>query len=85
MSLSKRQLKRYSRQVILPNIDKTGQQKLINASVTVIGLGALGSIISDNLVRAGVGHIRVVDRDVVELENLHRQTLYDEGQLGQPK
>ena len=85
MSLSKNEQKRYSRQIILPNFESAGQEKLKAATVTVIGLGALGSIIANNLARAGVGHLRLVDRDVVELENLHRQTLYSEDMVGQPK
>ncbi len=85
MPLSKKELKRYSRQTILPNMGISGQKKLANATATVIGLGALGSIISDNLTRAGIGKLRIADRDVVELENLHRQSLYDEQVLGVPK
>ena len=85
MQLSKKELKRYSHQIILPNITKGGQEKLCKASVTVIGLGALGSIISNNLARAGVGNIKLVDRDVVELDNLHRQILYTEDLIGEPK
>ena len=85
MSLTKNEQKRYSRQIILPNFKAKGQDKLKAASITVIGLGALGSTIANNLARAGVGHLKLVDRDVVELENLHRQTLYSEKMLGQPK
>jgi adenylyltransferase/sulfurtransferase len=85
MSLSKNEQKRYSRQIILPNFESTGQEKLKAATISVIGLGALGSIIANNLARAGIGHLRLVDRDVVELENLHRQTLFTEDMLGQPK
>jgi adenylyltransferase/sulfurtransferase len=56
--------------------------KLKNATVTIIGLGALGSAIAIALARAGIGTLRLVDRDTVELENLHRQLLYDESMLG---
>ena len=82
MTLSKTDKKRYSRQIILANIDTSGQEKLLRSAVTVIGLGALGSGIANNLVRAGIGKLTIVDRDVVELENLHRQVLYDEKMLG---
>jgi adenylyltransferase/sulfurtransferase len=85
MSLSKNKQKRYSRQILLKNIEISGQEKLDNAKVTIVGLGALGTIIASNLTRAGVGKLRLVDRDVVELENLHRQILYDEHMLGEPK
>ena len=85
MSLSKSKLKRYSRQILLTIVDVKGQQLLDHASVAVIGLGALGSVIASNLARAGVGELRLVDRDVVEIENLHRQIMYDEDSLGKPK
>ena len=69
---------RYSRQVLLPQIGESGQERIRSASALVVGCGALGSAISEILVRAGVGSIRVVDRDLVELVNLHRQILFDE-------
>jgi adenylyltransferase/sulfurtransferase len=70
---------------LLTNLTESGQEKLKEAVVTVIGLGALGSAIATTLVRAGVGTLRIVDRDVVELENLHRQSLYDETYIGEAK
>lgn len=85
MPLSDKELKRYSRQIILSNIEASGQQKLHDSVVGVVGLGALGSVIANNLARAGVGKLILADRDVVELDNLHRQILYDEGMLGEPK
>jgi molybdopterin-synthase adenylyltransferase len=69
---------RYSRQTIFPGIGEEGQKKLGKSSVTVIGCGALGSTISSGLVRAGIGKIRIIDRDFVEYVNLHRQLLFDE-------
>ncbi len=74
---------RYSRQILLPELGGEGQEKLSNGSAVVIGAGGLGSVISQILVRAGVGFVRVVDRDVVELSNLHRQLLYDEEDVRQ--
>lgn len=62
-----------------------GQKKLLKSRVTVIGCGALGCHSSALLARAGIGFIRVVDRDVVELDNLQRQVLYEEGDIGRPK
>lgn len=69
---------RYSRQLLFQPIQQTGQEKLQNSSVLVVGVGALGTVICNHLVRAGVGHIRLIDRDYVELSNLQRQMLFDE-------
>jgi adenylyltransferase/sulfurtransferase len=71
-------LERYSRQVIFDEIGEEGQKKLLSSRVAVAGLGALGTVIANNLCRAGVGFLRVIDRDYVELNNLQRQTLYTE-------
>jgi len=76
---------RYLRQTILPEIRTEGQGKISAATVAVIGLGALGTVSAGLLARAGVGHLRLVDRDVVELTNLQRQVLFDEGDLDLPK
>ena len=76
---------RYSRQILLKNIRKDGQEKLANSSVAIIGCGALGTTIANNLSRAGIGHIRVVDRDIVELNNLQRQNLFEENDIGSSK
>lgn len=80
-------LRRYARQVIHPAIGEAGQRALAAARVLVVGCGALGTHIADTLVRAGVGFLRVVDRDFVELHNLQRQVLFDEDDLarGLPK
>lgn len=69
---------RYSRQLLFPPIQKSGQEKLIDSTVLVVGVGALGTVICNHLVRAGVGRIRLVDRDYVEWSNLQRQMLFDE-------
>jgi len=69
---------RYSRQVAFCGIGEEGQAKLLRSRVAIIGLGALGTIAANNLCRAGVGFIRLIDKDRVELVNLHRQALYDE-------
>jgi len=76
---------RYRRQTVLPEIGANGQRRLSRAHAVVVGLGALGSTSSDLLVRAGVGHVGLVDRDVVELVNLQRQTLYSEADVERPK
>ncbi len=76
---------RYSRQVLLPEIGPSGQKKLAKARAVVIGCGALGTHSLSLLVRAGVGNVTVVDRDVVELTNLQRQTMFHEDDVGRPK
>jgi adenylyltransferase/sulfurtransferase len=78
-------LKRYSRQVILSNIGEEGQKKLLNSKVVIVGCGALGTVAANNLARAGVGHITIIDRDFVELSNLQRQMLFEEEDVGEPK
>ncbi len=69
---------RYHRQALVPSIGDAGQERIGNSSVLVVGCGALGCMSVDLLARAGVGHLRLVDRDVVELTNLQRQSLFDE-------
>ncbi len=69
---------RYHRQQLLPQIGAEGQARLARARVLLVGCGALGSGIADQLARAGVGYLRIVDRDIVELTNLQRQVLFDE-------
>jgi adenylyltransferase/sulfurtransferase len=70
--------KRYSRQLLFPGIGVSGQLKLAAARVVVVGCGATGSALASLLARAGVGTIRIIDRDYVELSNLQRQSLFDE-------
>jgi molybdopterin/thiamine biosynthesis adenylyltransferase/rhodanese-related sulfurtransferase len=77
--------KRYSRQIILPEIGETGQQKLQDARVLVIGAGGLGCPVLQNLAAAGVGNIGIVDGDVVDETNLHRQLLYTLKDYGKSK
>ena len=74
---------RYSRQVLFPPIGLKGQQKLAASTIAVIGCGATGSAVASLLARAGVGHIRIVDRDYVEPSNLQRQSLFDEADARQ--
>ena len=69
---------RYSRQTILPAIGKDGQEKLQQSHVLVVGCGALGTVSATQLVRAGIGTVRIVDRDFIEYHNLQRQILFDE-------
>lgn len=76
---------RYNRQIILSNWGRETQQKLTGSEVVVVGCGALGTYTVSYLARAGVGKISVVDRDYVELSNLHRTSLFLESDLGEPK
>jgi adenylyltransferase/sulfurtransferase len=71
-------MQRYSRQTVFPEIGAAGQEKLLASRVSIIGIGALGTVIANNLCRSGVGFLRLIDRDYVELGNLQRQTLFDE-------
>ncbi|MEI8380270.1 MAG: ThiF family adenylyltransferase [Planctomycetota bacterium] len=71
-------LERYSRQMRFAGIGREGQERLSEARVLLIGCGALGTVLADTLVRAGVGKLRIVDRDFVDLSNLQRQVLFDE-------
>lgn len=77
--------KRYSRQISLTEIGEEGQQKLRGAKVLVIGAGGLGCPVLQNLAAAGVGTIGIVDGDVVDETNLHRQLLYTLNDCGKPK
>lgn len=76
---------RYSRQVLLPEIGPEGQKALGKSCAVVIGCGALGTHVLSFLVRAGVGKVKVIDRDIVEESNLQRQTLFNEEDLGRAK
>src|SRR5215217_1421288 len=74
-------LQRYIRQTIFAPIGKSGQEKIGSASIAIVGCGALGSAISDQLARAGVGRLIVIDRDFVEIHNLQRQSLFTENDV----
>src|SRR3982750_4932545 len=74
-------LDRYSRQVRYPALGEAGQRKLMASRVTICGCGALGTVLANHLARAGVGRIRIVDRDFIETHNLQRQVLFDEGDV----
>lgn len=76
---------RYEKQILFKPIGTEGQEKLLKSKAVIVGMGALGSMIANHLVRSGVGHIRMIDDDYVELSNLQRQMIYDEDDVKRPK
>src|SRR5579863_6564491 len=78
MSMDADPLARYSRQILFAGIGPQGQERLRRSSAVVVGCGALGTALANLLVRAGVGRLRIVDRDFVDFSNLQRQTLFEE-------
>jgi molybdopterin/thiamine biosynthesis adenylyltransferase len=85
VSLSDDELERYARHLVLPQVGGVGQRKLKGVNIAVIGAGGIGSAVIPALAGAGVGKLTIVDSDVVELTNLHRQPLFAESHAGQQK
>lgn len=85
MSLNEKQIERYSRQILLPQVGGKGQEKLLAAKVIIVGAGGLGSPVASYLAGAGVGTLGIVDSDSVELSNLHRQMIYSSDDIGEKK
>ena len=83
--LNKELVERYSRQIVLKDVGPSGQKKIINSKVLVVGAGGLGCPVIDYLSRAGVGNIGVVDNDKVNISNIHRQSLYNSKDVGKFK
>lgn len=79
--VSELNLERYARQMRYPPFGEEGQRRLLASRVLVCGCGALGTVLANTLVRAGVGQVRIVDRDFIELNNLQRQVLFDEDDI----
>ena len=75
----------YARQIVLPEVGREGQQRLLAARVLIVGVGGLGSPVALYLAAAGVGHIGLADGDVVSLSNLQRQVLYATEEVGKSK
>ena len=77
-NLDKKDIEKFSRQIILKDIGAIGQKKILASKVLIIGMGGLGCPVAEFLTRSGIGTIGIVDHDTVSLSNIHRQTLYDE-------
>jgi molybdopterin/thiamine biosynthesis adenylyltransferase len=84
-AMTPRQVQRYSRHIIMPDVGSVGQRKLLSSSVLIVGAGGLGSPVAMYLAVAGVGKIGLVDFDTVDLSNLQRQILHQEKDIGRPK
>jgi len=85
MALTKDQIARYSRQLILPEVGVQGQERLLKSSILIIGAGGLGSPAALYLAAGGVGRIGIIDRETVAVSNLHRQILHATADVGRPK
>ena len=83
--LSKSQIERFSRQLVLKNIGAKGQKKILSSKILIVGIGGLGCPAAENLVRAGVGTIGLIDNDIVNLSNIHRQSLFSSKDVNKPK
>jgi len=83
--LNKREIEKFSRQIILKNIGTIGQRKIREAKVLIIGMGGLGCPAAEFLTRSGIGTLGIVDNDKVSLSNIHRQTLYSEKDINKFK
>ena len=75
-SLNKSQIERFSRQLVLKNIGAKGQKKILSSKILIVGIGGLGCPAAENLVRAGIGTIGLIDNDIINLSNIHIQSLF---------
>jgi len=85
VSFSEAELERYARQIVIPGVGVAGQQRLQEARVAIVGLGGLGAPAALYLAAAGVGHLTVIENDLLENSNLQRQVLYETRDVGKPK
>ena len=85
LKLSKKEIEKFSRQIILKNIGALGQKKILNSKVLIIGMGGLGCPVAEFLTRSGIGTLGIIDHDIVGASNIHRQSLYDERDLNKLK
>ena len=83
--ISKNQLEKFSRQIILKNIGILGQKKIVNSKVLIVGMGGLGCLVAEFLTRSGIGTLGIIDNDLINLSNIHRQSLFNEKDLNKLK
>ena len=83
--LNKISIERFSRQIILKNIGILGQKKIVNSKVLIVGMGGLGCPVAEFLTRSGIGTLGIIDNDLVNLSNIHRQSLFNEKDLNRSK
>ena len=83
--LTDKQTEKYSRQIIIKKIGISGQKKILNSSVCIVGCGGLGTSAAQYLSMSGVGHFYLIDDDTIDLSNLNRQTLFTEKDIGKSK
>ena len=84
-SLNKSQIERFSRQLVLKNIGPKGQKIILSSKILIVGVGGLGCPAAESLVRAGIGTIGLIDNDIVNLSNIHRQSLFNSKDVTKPK
>ena len=83
--LNKKEIEKFSRQIVLKDIGSLGQKKINQAKVLVVGVGGLGCPVAEFLVRAGIGYLGIIDNDIVNISNIHRQSLYDTNDIKSSK